>query len=179
MTTDGEDTAASDSLDDTIWPQVDACLAGISCEPERGAQDLIVTIPKDELIRGLRTLRQHEELAFDYLRCLSGIDWEEEGIEIVYHLYSSTSLLNLTVKTRLANDDLTVDTATSVWRGADWLERETAEMFGVRFEGHPDPRALLLTDDMDDTFPLRKEHPLAEIEVLQGEGIAYGEGVQP
>ena len=121
MTTDGEDTAASDSLDDTIWPQVDACLAGISCEPERGAQDLIVTIPKDELIRGLRALRQHEELAFDYLRCLSGIDWEEEGIEIVYHLYSSTSLLNLTVKTRLANDDLTVDTATSVWRGADWL----------------------------------------------------------
>ena len=87
--------------------------------------------------------------------------------------------MNLTVKTRLPNEDLTAPTATAVWRAANWLERETAEMFGVRFEGHPDPRTLLLPDDMDDTFPLRKEHPLAEIEVLQGEGVAYGEGVQP
>ena len=168
-----------DALAGTIWGQVDACLAGITCDPERGSQDLIVTIPKDEIIRGLRALKRYPDLAFDYLRCLSGVDWEDEGIDIVYHLYSSTQKVNLTVKTRLPNDDLTVDTATSVWRAANWLERETAEMFGVRFEGHPDPRTLLLPDDMDDTFPLRKEHPLAEIEVLQGEGIAYGEGVQP
>ena len=169
----------ADGLEGTIWPQVDACLAGITADPERGAQDLIVTIPRDELIRGLRALKGNTDLAFDYLRCLSGVDWEDEGIDIVYHLYSSTQKLNLTVKTRLSNDDLTVETATSVWRAANWLERETAEMFGVRFAGHPDPRTLLLPDDMDDTFPLRKEHPLAEIEVLQGEGIAYGEGVQP
>ena len=181
MTSDGADDAEApeDSLDDTIWPLIDGCLAGISCTPERGAHDLLVTIPKDELIRGLTALRQHEELSFDYLRCLSGVDWEDDGIDVVYHLYSTSSKHNLTVKTRLANDDLSVDTATTVWRAANWLERETAEMFGVRFEGHPDPRALLLPDDMDDTFPLRKEHPLAEIEVLQGEGIAYGEGVQP
>jgi NADH-quinone oxidoreductase subunit C len=180
MTTDGVNgtETSTDSLDGTIWPLVDGCLSGITCEPERGAQDLIVKIPKDELIRGLRALKDHAELSFDYLRCLSGVDWEDEGIDVVYHLYSSTSGENLTVKTRLTNDDLTVATATDIWRAANWLERETAEMFGVRFEGHPDPRALLLPDDMDDTFPLRKEHPLAEIEVLQGEGIAYGGGVQ-
>ena len=50
-----------------------------------------------------------------------------------------------------------------------------AEMFGVRFRGHPDPRTLLMPEDMDDTFPLRKSHPLAEIEVLQGEGMGYTE----
>lgn len=170
---------AAGGLGDTIWPEVDACLAGISCEPERGAADLIVAVPRDELLRGLRALRGHDGLAFDYLRCLCGVDREDEGIEIVYHLYSSARKLNLTVKTLLPNDDLTVGTAAGVWRAADWLERETAEMFGVRFEGHPDPRPLLLPEDMDDTFPLRKEHPLAEIEVLQGEGVAYGEGVLP
>ncbi len=179
MTTDdagnGAGEAPPESFDDTIWPQVDICLAGISCEPERGALDLIVHIPRAELIRGLRALRQNEDLAFDYLRCLTAIDWEDEGIDVVYHLYSSVKRLNLTVKTRLPNDDLTLETATTVWRAANWLERETAEMFGVRFEGHPDPRTLLLPEDMDDTFPLRKDHPLAEIEVLQGEGIAYAE----
>ena len=177
MTSDGANGGAG--LEGGLWPRVDACLAGITCDPEQGAQDLIVTIPRDEIVRGLRALKHSEDLAFDYLRCLSGVDWEEEGIDVVYHLYSSTKKVNLTVKTRLPNEDLTAPTATAVWRAANWLERETAEMFGIRFEGHPDPRTLLLPDDMDDTFPLRKEHPLAEIEVLQGEGVAYGEGVQP
>ena len=79
------------------------------------------------------------------------------------------------MKTHLPADDLLLDTACTVWRAANWYEREAAEMFGVRFTGHPDPRTLLMPEEMTDTFPLRKDHPLAEIEVLQGEGIAYGE----
>ena len=174
MTTD-ESNGAPESFDDTIWGAVDTALAGITAEPERGVQDLIVFIPQAELARGLRALRSNEALDFDYLRNLTAIDWEEEGIDVVYHLYSTGMRHNLTVKCHLDNEDLTVETATTVWRAAGWLERETAEMFGVRFEGHPDPRPLLLPEDMDDTFPLRKDHPLAEIEVLQGEGIAYAE----
>lgn len=175
MTTDEPNGSPADSFDDTIWGIVDAALSGITAEPERGAQDLIVFIPKGELARGLRVLNADETLSFDYLRNLTAIDWEEEGIDVVYHLYSSAHRHNLTLKCHLDNDDLTLDTATGVWRAAGWLERETAEMFGVRFSGHPDPRPLLLPEDMDDTFPLRKDHPLAEIEVLQGEGIAYAE----
>ena len=174
MTTD-DSNGAPESFDGTIWGIVDTALAGITAAPERGVQDLIVFIPKSELARGLRALRSNEALVFDYLRNLTAIDWEEEGIDVVYHLYSTEHRHNLTVKCHLDNDDLTVDTATTVWRAAGWLERETAEMFGVRFDGHPDPRPLLLPEDMDDTFPLRKDHPLAEIEVLQGEGIAYAE----
>jgi len=170
------DEAAPPSFDDTIWAQVDAALSGISAEPERGVLDLIVHIPRDEVIRGLRALKQHETLRFDYLRCLTAIDHEADGIDIVYHLYSTGGKHNVTVKTTLPNEDLTVDTATTVWKGANWLERETAEMFGVRFNNHPDPRTLLMPEDMDDTFPLRKDHPLAEIEVLQGEGMGYPEG---
>ena len=172
-TDEAEQAEAPPSFDDTIWSEVDRALAGITAEPERGAQDLIVHIPREELVRGLRALRRDEQLDFDYLRCLTAVDNEDEGIDVVYHLYSIAGRRNVTVKTTLPADDLTLDTATSVWRAANWLERETAEMFGVRFTGHPDPRTLLMPEDMDDTFPLRKDHPLAEIEVLQGEGIAW------
>ncbi|HJM88435.1 MAG TPA: NADH-quinone oxidoreductase subunit C [Dehalococcoidia bacterium] len=157
----------------TIWSEVDRALSGIDASPEPGAQDLLVTIPKDQIVRGLRALKNDEALNFDYLRSLTATDNESDGIEVVYHLYSTDKLHNVTVKTVLANDDLTLETATTVWRAANWHERETAEMFGVRFSGHPDPRTLLLPEDMTDTFPLRKDHPLAEIEVLQGEGMAY------
>ena len=170
-----EEAARAEALAHSLWPEVDRALSGISARPELGAIDVIVHIPKDELIRGLRALKSDEALRFDYLRCLCGVDNEEDGVEIVYHLYSIDRRHNLTVKTTLANDDLTVDTATAVWKAANWLERETAEMFGVRFDGHPDPRTLLLPEEMTDSFPLRKDHPLAEIEVLQGEGMGYSD----
>ncbi len=157
----------------TIWGDVDRVLSGINASPEPGSLDLIVTIPKAEIVRGLRALKDDEQLRFDYLRNLTAIDYEADGVTVVYHLYSTTAKHNVTVKTVLPSDDLTVDSATAVWKAANWLERETAEMFGVRFNGHPDPRTLLLPEDMTDTFPLRKDHPLAEIEVLQGEGMAY------
>ena len=173
---DDEAAAREQALARSIWAPVDRALSGISAEPEPGVLDLIVQIPRDELIRGLRALRDAEELHFDYLRCLTAIDREEDGIDVVYHLYSIDRRHNLTVKTTLPNDDLTVDTATVVWKAANWLERETAEMFGVRFNNHPDPRTLLLPEEMTDSFPLRKDHPLAEIEVLQGEGLSYSEG---
>ena len=162
------------NFEGTIWAQVDGALAGISAEPERAALDLIVHIPREELLRGLRALRR-STLDFDYLRCLTAVDNEADGIDVVYHLYSTGGKHNLTVKTTLSNDDLMLDTATTVWRAANWLERETAEMFGVRFRGHPDPRPLLMPEDITDTFPLRKDHPLAEIQVLQGEGMGYNE----
>ncbi len=161
------------ALDGTIWPRVDRALSGISAEAEAGVLDVIVHIPRDEVVRGLRALKEDADLRFDYLRCLTAVDNEVDGIDVVYHLYSVAGRHNVTVKTTLPPDDLNVDTATGVWRAANWLERETAEMFGVRFRNHPDPRTLLLPEDMTDTFPLRKDHPLADIEVLQGEGIAY------
>ncbi|MEZ4501704.1 MAG: NADH-quinone oxidoreductase subunit C [Dehalococcoidia bacterium] len=171
MTT--EDTAPTPDLSSTIWSEVDRALSGVTVEPEVGVLDLIVHIPRNEVIRGLRALKTDGELHFDYLRCLTAVDNEADGIDVVYHLYSTDKKHNLTVKTTLPVDDLRVDTATTVWRAANWLERETAEMFGVRFNNHPDPRTLLMPEDMDDTFPLRKDHPLAEIQVLQGEGIAF------
>jgi NADH-quinone oxidoreductase subunit C len=165
--------AAGLSLEGTIWPQLDRALSGITARGERAALDVIVHIPRDEVVWGLRALKTDANVAFDYLRCLTCVDNEEEGMDVVYMLYSTQHRYNVTVKTHLAPDDLNVDTATTVWRAANWYEREAMEMFGVRFRNHPDPRTLLMPEDMTDTFPLRKDHPLAEIEVIQGEGIAW------
>jgi NADH-quinone oxidoreductase subunit C len=163
------------SFDDTIWPRVDRALSGITAEPELGAIELIVRVPRDEVVAALRALKRDADVKFDYLRCLTAVDLEEEGMDVVYHLYSIEQNHNVTVKTRLPNDDLAVDTATTVWRGANWYEREVMEMFGIRVRNHPDPRNLLMPEDITDSFPLRKDHPLAEIEVLQGEGLGYTE----
>ena len=166
---------AAATLDGTIWAEVDRALSGITATAERAVLDVIVHIPPTEIVRALRALKTDAALNFDYLRSRTAVDNEDEGIDVVYHLYSTTAKHNLTVKATLPNDHLIIDTATTVWRAANWLERETAEMFGVRFTGHPDPRTLLMPEDMDDTFPLRKDHPLAEIEILQGEGMGYSE----
>ena len=175
MTSEETPAAPVATLDGTIWAEVDRALSGITATAERGVLDVIVHVPPTEIVRALTALKHDATLHFDYLRSLTAVDNMEEGIDVVYHLYSTDKRHNLTVKATLPNDHLIIDTATGIWRAANWLERETAEMFGVRFTGHPDPRTLLMPEDMDDTFPLRKDHPLAEIEVLQGEGMGYSE----
>lgn len=177
MTNENQQTemAPPEDLSGTIWAQVDRALAGVTARGEAGRIDLIVHVPRDEVVEALRRLKADETLSFDYLRSLTAVDHEDEGMEVVYHLYSTTTRHNVTVKAALSNDDLNIATATTVWKAANWLERETAEMFGIRFSGHPDPRNLLMPEDMTDTFPLRKAHPLAEIDILQGEGMGYPE----
>ena len=79
-------------------------------------------------------------------------------MELVYHLYSFASGDRLRIKTRIG-DEATVPSLAGLWKSADWNEREVYDMFGIRFEGHPDLRRILMPDDYTD-FPLRKEFPL-------------------
>jgi NADH:ubiquinone oxidoreductase subunit C len=135
----------------------------------QGALDVIIMIARDDVPRVLRTAKEDPRLDFKYLRCLSGVDQMEEGLEVVYHLYSFTHKHNVTIKTRVPQEDPRLASVTSIWKGADWHEREAAEMFGLVFEGHPNLVPLLLPEDMTDHHPLRKDNPLAEIEEWQGE----------
>jgi len=144
----------------------------------QGVLDVILTIDRGDVVPVLRAARDDPRLDFKYLRCLSGVDHMEGGLEVVYHLYSYTHKHNVTIKTRLPQDDPRVPSVISIWRGADWHEREAAEMFGISFEGHPNLVPLLLPEDMTDHHPLRKDSPLAEIEEWQAEraGLGAGEG---
>ena len=152
-------------------------LPDIKFQAAQGALDVILTVDRADLRSVLRAARDDPRLDFRYLRCLSGVDHTEAGLEVVYHLYSYTHKHNVTIKTRLPQDDARLPSATSIWKGADWHEREAAEMFGIFFEGHPNLVPLLLPEDMTDHHPLRKDNPLAEIEVWQAEraGLAAAE----
>ncbi|MEX2238145.1 MAG: NADH-quinone oxidoreductase subunit C [Dehalococcoidia bacterium] len=143
----------------------------------QGVADVIITVPRDAIHNVLNGAREEPRLQFDYLRSLCGVDEVARSgdIEIVYHLYSFANKHNVTVKCPVPLDDPRIPTVTDIWVGADWHERETYEMFGVRFDGHPHLVPLLLEEGLN-IHPLRKDHPLAEVEIKQGlDVIAFKE----
>lgn len=123
--------------------------------------EFVVKIDRKDLLSLITFLKKSDELKFDYLRCLLGVD-RGEGLEVIYLPYSLETGARITVRVPLSKEDPVIPSLYGVWKGADWHERETAEMFGMTFDGHPDPRKLLLPDDFDE-HPLRKEFKL-EIE---------------
>src|SRR5579875_1556297 len=124
--------------------------------------EAIVTVAPGDVLILCQAAYAHPDLACNHLRFISGVDQMEQGIEIVYSLWSYQKHHALYVKTLLPLTNLRVPSVVSVWAGADWHERETAEMFGVMFEGHPELKHLLLDEDMN-IHPLLKAHPLAPI----------------
>jgi NADH-quinone oxidoreductase subunit C len=101
-----------------------------------------------------------DEQGYNYCVDVTAAHWpdQEPPVEIIYHLYSFDRNDRLRLKARAADGE-PVPSVTGIWKSADWNERETYDMFGIRFEGHPDLRRILMPDDYTD-FPLRKEFPL-------------------
>jgi len=126
--------------------------------------DLAILIRKGDIANVCRFLRDDPILSFSMLIDLCGVDrFTREGrFEIVYHLYSLKNRHYLRLKARVEEDDPTVETVTSVWTGANWHERETYDMFGITFTGHPDLRRMYMPEDYEH-FPLRKDFPLMGI----------------
>ncbi len=102
-----------------------------------------------------------DDLAFDYLIDITSIDnfGQEPRFEIVYELYSLTLAVHLRLKLRVSEDAGAVDTVSDTWPTANWHEREIYDMMGLKFNGHPDLRRILMWDGYP-FFPLRKEFPL-------------------
>ncbi len=135
----------------------------------QGRTDVIVEIARDDVSQVMKAAKEDPRLDLSFLRCLSGVDYQDEGLEVVYHLLSLEKKHEVVIKTRLATDDAKVASVAMIWRAADWHELETRDMFGVTFDGHPHLLPLLLPEDMTDHYPLRKDNPLAEIEEWQGD----------
>jgi NADH/F420H2 dehydrogenase subunit C len=109
-------------------------------------------VDRTNLVAVCRFLR--DQLGFDLLSCISGVDMLEH-IETIYHLRSLTRGQLLQIKVRLDHEKPEVDSVVSVWPTANWLERETYDLFGIKFSGHPDLRRMLLDDDFVG-YPLLK-----------------------
>ena len=153
-------------------------LPDVKLEAYQALSHVIVEVQREDIPKVMPVLKDDPRLDFKFLRCLFGVDQQEEGLEVIYQLLSYEQGHEVAIKTRLPQDDPRVASVTSVWQGANWLERETRDMFGITFEGHPHLVPLLLPEDMTDYFPLRKDAPLAEIAEWQGErlGEAAAEG---
>ena len=144
--------------------------------PDMTGESVAIEVSRDDIPAVLTAARDDERLDLKFLRALSGVDWQDEGLEVVYHLVSLNKGHHLTVKTRVGYDDPSVPSVAALYPAADWHERETRDMFGINFEGHPNLVPLLLPDDMTDHFPLRKDNPLQEIEEWQGFNLREGAG---
>lgn len=129
--------------------------------PDLEEDDLTVGLPafrvqRDDLADTVRALRDQPGLSFDYLTCLSGVDYPDH-VDVVYHLYRIKTALGMCLKVAVPKDDPHVASVTSIWPGANWLEREVFDLLGIRFDGHPDLRRILMPEDFDDGYPLRKD----------------------
>ena len=102
-------------------------------------------------------LRNHESLQFDYLFCLTCIDWKT-NLSMVYHLSSTRYRHNIVVKSTLSADQPQINTVCDIWKTAELLEREVYEMFGVNLLNHPDLRLLILPDGWEGKNPMRKNY---------------------
>jgi NADH-quinone oxidoreductase subunit C len=102
-----------------------------------------------------------DELSFDYLLDISSVDHfgNEPRFEVVYELYSMTLSVHLRLKVKVSEDNPAIDTVSDIWPTANWHEREVWDMMGLRFNGHPDLRRILMWEGYP-YFPLRKEFPL-------------------
>ncbi|MBI2479717.1 MAG: NADH-quinone oxidoreductase subunit C [Planctomycetia bacterium] len=121
-----------------------------------------VVVPQAQCLDALSCLKR--EYGFDMLVDLTCVDYlnfrdAPDRFGLVYVLANTDRNLQLTVRVMLNEPDLTVPSVTSLWEGANWMEREVWDMFGIRFDGHPDLRRILLPEEFA-AHPLRKDYPL-------------------
>jgi NADH-quinone oxidoreductase subunit C len=141
-----------------------ARFAGVVVSEFRG--DARAVVRRADLLDALAFLR--DRCGFDMLVDITCVDYlhyrnATDRFAVVYLLADTRANRRLTVRAMLNEPDLALPSATSLWEGANWLEREVWDMFGIRFTGHPDPRRILLPPDFT-AHPLRKDYP------LQGKG---------
>ncbi len=136
-----------------------------------------IVLAADRLVDVCVFLRDDPATRFDYLVDVTAIDWfahhaREPRFDVVYHLRSIPLGHVLRLKVRVADLE-PVPTVSGVWRLGDWAERETYDMFGIKFEGHPDLRRILLPEDWEDGFPLRKDFAIGGYGIWAADNVPF------
>src|SRR5438309_8701770 len=136
----------------------DAVLAG---REEGSYKELVAEVKPSALPAIARFLHDDPEMAFVMLSDILSVDYpeDEDRFEVIYLLKSLPRNHRLRLKVRIPEDNPTIPTVTSVWKGANFLEREVYDLMGITFAGHPDLRRILLPEDYEEGHPLRKDFP--------------------
>ena len=134
----------------------------------RGEQT--ITVNKESVLELFKFLRDDPELDFKFLMDLTAVDYlnrKDTRFEVVYHFYSLKHNGRLRIKIPVGEDDCTVDSVSSLWKTANWYEREVWDLYGIKFDDHPDMRRILLYEEFKG-HPLRKDYPINKRQPLIG-----------
>ena len=119
-------------------------------------------VKKDKIVDIISYLYNHPDTKFQFLTTLCGVHYPDQNqIAVMYQLHNMVSNQRIRLKIFLSADNPSVKTLTTVFAGANWMERETYDFFGVNFEGHPNLKRILNVEEML-IFPMRKEYPLED-----------------
>ena len=134
-------------------------------QPEENKQYLTLVVPAGNLHSLAEKLKNNPELSFDFLFCLSGVDYGKQ-LAVVYHLNSTTHKHAVVLKVKTGDRaNPAFDTVCDIWRTAEFHERETYDMFGIRFNNHPDLRRIFLDEEWKG-YPLRKDY-VDEVNIVE------------
>ncbi len=147
----------------------DAILEHIVSGDEKDPRDPFILLKTDTLEDVCRFLRDDERTAFDMLHCLSGVE-APECFESVYHLFSFKHKHYVTLKVCASKSNPSVPSVASIWSAANWHERESYDLLGINYEGHPDLTRILLGDAWEG-HPLRKDYKMPEHDRLKELGF--------
>ena len=150
-------SVALDAKGEVLSALLPEALTGFDVEVGAQLDEVVVTARAEDIPAICRAAKEDPRLDFNYLRCLSVVDYVER-LEVVYHLFSLAKRHKMVVKTSVSPEEPNVPSVAAVWRGADWFEREGHDLFGVVFGGHPNLAPLLLYDGFEG-YPGRKSFP--------------------
>ncbi len=144
---------------DTLQTRFPEAVLSVREDPKRG--DLSAQVRATGLVAVARFLHDDPGMAFHHITDICSADYpdEPERFEVIYHFLSLAHRTRIRLKARVTEDNPAIGTVTSIWKGANFLEREVFDLMGITFEGHPDLRRILLPEDYAEGYPLRKDFP--------------------
>jgi len=142
-----------------------ACLVAWNAAAVEGAKfdrnELSIYVERTSIRGACVTLKNDPALQYDSLSDITSVDWtpNEPRFEVIYHLFSTVTKKRVRLKVRLSGGEPAVDSLTSIWPGANFFEREVFDLFGVRFQEHPNLKRIMMPDNWEG-HPLRKDYPV-------------------
>ncbi len=127
-------------------------------------EELTITLPKENIVEVCGFIKTDPDLEFVYCEDITAVDWAKRTnrFTVVYHIFSLKHNFRICLKAEVDEKDCNIDSVSSIWKAANWQERETYDMYGIKFNNHPDLRRMYMPEDFE-YYPLRKDFPLMGI----------------
>lgn len=149
---------------ETILNRLKTNLPDLQIEFSEYKDELTLQVHRKDLVEVCKILKNNDSLKFNLCEDITAIDWarRKNRFTVVYHLFSLKNKFQLVVKVDVDESECNVDTVSSVWRSANWHEREVYDMYGITFNNHPDLRRMYMPEEFEH-HPLRKDFPVLGI----------------